>query len=99
MALLDSVAWEGKIFNGGTWTDGRGGTYPVVEPATGNELGTMGQADAEDVAEAAASAAEAQKEWAALPHTARAAVLPGARRNRGGTRSAPRPPPRSGGPR
>jgi benzaldehyde dehydrogenase (NAD) len=46
-----------------------------VEPATGKELGTMGQADAEDVAEAAASAAEAQKEWAALPHTARAAVL------------------------
>ena len=35
----------------------------------------MGNADAEDVAEAAASAAEAQKEWAALPHTARAAVL------------------------
>ena len=75
MALLDGVAWEGKVFKGGAWTDGRGGTYAVVEPATGNELGTMGQADAEDVAEAAASAAEAQKEWAALPHTARAAVL------------------------
>jgi len=75
MALLDGVAWEGKVSKGGAWTDGRGGTYAVVEPATGNELGTMGQADAEDVAEAAASAAEAQKEWAALPHTARAAVL------------------------
>src|SRR3954463_2113474 len=75
MALLDGVAWEGKVFKGGAWTDGRGGTYAVVEPATGKELGTMGQADAEDVAEAAASAAEAQKEWAALPHTARAAVL------------------------
>src|SRR3954449_3719278 len=75
MALLDGVAWEGKVFKGGAWTDGRGGTYPVVEPATGDELGTMGLADAEDVAEAAASAAEAQKEWAALPHTARAAVL------------------------
>src|SRR5919112_256741 len=75
MALLDGVAWEGKVFKGGAWTDGRGGTYAVVEPATGNELGTMGQADAEDVAEAAAFAAEAQKQWAALPHTARAAVL------------------------
>src|SRR6478736_1043352 len=75
MALLDGVAWEGKVFKGGAWTDGRGGTYAVVEPATGKELGTMGQADAEDVAEASASAAEAQKEWAALPHTARAAVL------------------------
>ena len=75
MGLLDGVAWEGKVFKGGAWTDGGGGTYAVVEPATGDELGTMGQADADDVAEAAASAAEAQKEWAALPHTARAAVL------------------------
>src|SRR6478736_776230 len=75
MALLDGVAWEGKVFKGGAWTDGRGGTYAVVEPATGKELGTMGQADADDVAESAASAAEAQREWAALPHVARAAVL------------------------
>ena len=49
MALLDGVAWEGKVSKGGAWTDGRGGTYAIVEPATGNELGTMGQADAEDV--------------------------------------------------
>jgi benzaldehyde dehydrogenase (NAD) len=75
MALLDGVAWEGKVFKGGAWTDGRGGTYAVVEPATGTELGTMGNADAEDVAEAGAAAAEAQKEWAAQPHTVRAAVL------------------------
>ena len=38
MALLEGVAWEGKVFKGGAWTEGRGGTYPVVEPATGNEL-------------------------------------------------------------
>src|SRR5690242_16335692 len=75
MALLDGVTWEGKVLKDGAWTDGRGGTYAVVEPATGNELGTMGLADAEDVAEAAVSAAQAQKEWAALPHTARSAVL------------------------
>ena len=75
MGLLDGVDWEGQVFKGGAWVEGRGGTYAVVEPATGGELGTMGNADAEDVAEAAASAAEAQREWAALPHTARAAVL------------------------
>jgi benzaldehyde dehydrogenase (NAD) len=75
MSLLDGVAWEGQVFKDGRWTEGRGGTYAVVEPATGAELGTMGNADATDVEEAAASAAEAQKEWAALPHTARAAVL------------------------
>ena len=72
MALLDGVAWEGKVFKGGAWTDGGGGTYAVVEPATGSELGTMGQADADDVAEAAASAAEAQKELGgATAHRAR----------------------------
>ena len=27
MALLDGVAWEGKVFKGGDWSDGRGGTY------------------------------------------------------------------------
>ena len=75
MGLLDGVDWEGQVFKGGGWVEGRGGTYAVVEPATGSELGTMGNADADDVAEAAASAAEAQREWAALPHTARAAVL------------------------
>src|SRR3954468_12658786 len=75
MSLLDTVDWQGAVFKGGRWQEGHGGTYAVVEPATGDELGTMGNADAEDVAEAAASAAEAQREWAALPHTARAAVL------------------------
>ncbi|MFA1549729.1 benzaldehyde dehydrogenase [Actinomadura chokoriensis] len=75
MGLLDSVAWQGNIFKNGEWTPGTGGDYAVVEPATGAELGRMGQATPEDVAEAAASAAKAQREWAALPYPARAAVL------------------------
>ncbi|MBB4774887.1 benzaldehyde dehydrogenase [Actinomadura livida] len=75
MGLLDSVDWQGNIFKNGAWTPGHGGDYAVVEPATGGELGRMGQAAPKDVAEAAASAAEAQREWAALPHPARAAVL------------------------
>ncbi|HRI97445.1 MAG TPA: aldehyde dehydrogenase family protein, partial [Nocardioides sp.] len=62
MGLLDRAGWEGQVLKGGRWSEGRGGTYAVIEPATGKELGTMGQADAEDVAEAAASAAEAQRE-------------------------------------
>ncbi|MFI6711442.1 aldehyde dehydrogenase family protein [Nonomuraea sp. NPDC050478] len=75
MALLDTIDWQGKIFKNGVWTAGHGGDYAVVEPATGAELGRMGLATPADVAEAAASAAAAQREWAALPHTARAAVL------------------------
>lgn len=75
MGLLDSVEWQGNIFKGGKWQPGRGGDYAVVEPATGAELGRMGQATAEDVAEAGRIALDAQREWAAMPHTARAAVL------------------------
>src|SRR5680860_335194 len=75
MGLLDGINWQGSIFMGGAWVHGRGGDYAVVEPATGAELGRMGRATAEDVAEAGKVALEAQKEWAALPHTARAAVL------------------------
>jgi benzaldehyde dehydrogenase (NAD) len=75
MGLLDGVDWQGKIFKNGAWTIGRGGDYPIIEPATGAQLGRMGLATAEDVAEAGVSAAAAQREWAALPHPARAAVL------------------------
>ncbi|MDH2416310.1 benzaldehyde dehydrogenase [Nocardioides sp. CER19] len=75
MGLLDSVDWQGHIFKNGVWQEGKSGAYAVIEPATGNELGQMGAASAEDVAEAAAFAADAQREWAALPFTARAAVM------------------------
>lgn len=75
MGLLDAVDWQGKIFKGGAWVPGRGGDYAVIEPATGAELGRMGAATPEDVAEAGAAAAFAQQSWAALPFTERAAVM------------------------
>jgi benzaldehyde dehydrogenase (NAD) len=74
MALLDDGAWQGKIWTG-SWTDGSGGTYDAVEPATGDTLGAVGQATPADVTSAAARAVEAQKAWAALPFEQRAAVL------------------------
>ncbi|MEV6300130.1 benzaldehyde dehydrogenase [Actinoplanes sp. NPDC051861] len=73
--LLDEKIWTGNIYIGGEWRPGRGGAYDVVEPATGEVLGRIGRAGAEDVDEAARSAAEAQKAWAATPHPARSAVL------------------------
>ncbi|GAA1969791.1 aldehyde dehydrogenase family protein [Catenulispora subtropica] len=73
--LLDETRWRDNVFLGGTWTSGGGGTIEVVEPATGGVLGAAGRASAADVAQAAASAVEAQKRWAATPHTQRAAVL------------------------
>ncbi|MEU6476449.1 benzaldehyde dehydrogenase [Streptomyces sp. NPDC047017] len=73
MALLDSGIWAKKLF-GGDWTDAAD-ARPVVEPATGDQLGTVGVATAEDVGRAAARAAKAQRGWAARAPQERAAVL------------------------
>jgi benzaldehyde dehydrogenase (NAD) len=74
MALLDELTWRGKVYLGG-WTRGSGGDAPVVEPATGEEIGRAGLAAPPDIARAAAVAAAAQPAWAATPHTERSALL------------------------
>ncbi|HXD28161.1 MAG TPA: aldehyde dehydrogenase family protein [Arthrobacter sp.] len=74
MALLDPALWDGKIYLGG-WRKGNGGTQPALEPATGETLGTIGVASADDVREASAAASAAQKDWAARKPEERAAVL------------------------
>ncbi|MEU6541423.1 benzaldehyde dehydrogenase [Streptomyces sp. NPDC047000] len=52
-----------------------GPEYTVTEPATGEALGTVTLAAAEDVAPATEIARAAQREWARAPHFVRAAVL------------------------
>ena len=74
MTLLDRSIWLGKAFSGG-WIEPGGGRAPVTEPATGNELASVGIASPADIAAAAAAAAAAQPAWAALPYTQRAAIL------------------------
>jgi benzaldehyde dehydrogenase (NAD) len=74
MTFLDSATWHGAIFSDG-WTKAEGGDYAVMEPATGHEIGRVGNANAADVARAAARAAEAQRAWAATNFEERAAVL------------------------
>jgi benzaldehyde dehydrogenase (NAD) len=74
--LLADEVWRGNIFVGGSWQPSASkASYPVIEPATGAELGRIGEAGADDVAAAAESAAQAQVAWAATPHPIRAAVL------------------------
>ena len=73
--LIDPAAFAGKIHIDGEWVVGGGGEIASLEPATGETLAMVGIADAADVARAAQGAARAQKEWAALPHPARDAVL------------------------
>lgn len=75
MTLLDEDRRPDLIFTGGAWRPGRGEIREVVEPATGDRLGEVRLATVDDVAEAARTAREAQRGWAALPHTERAAVL------------------------
>ncbi|MGH3758085.1 aldehyde dehydrogenase family protein [Actinophytocola sp.] len=72
--LLDPGTFAGSVYSGG-WATPRGGVAPIVEPATGAELGTTGVADAADVADACAGAAAAQRDWAAATYADRAAVL------------------------
>ncbi|WP_018682919.1 benzaldehyde dehydrogenase [Actinokineospora enzanensis] len=74
MALLADGAWHGKIWTG-SWTDGGGGGYQAVEPATGQQLGEVGRATPADVRAAAERAGAAQRAWATAPHEQRAAVL------------------------
>ena len=74
MTLLDATTWTGKVYVDG-WQPGGGGDLTVVEPATGNELGRLGRASTEDVARAAARAAEAQRPWASAIYQERAAVM------------------------
>jgi benzaldehyde dehydrogenase (NAD) len=65
----------GKIFTGGQWVRGGGGTRPVSNPSTGADLGDLGLASVVDVNDAVAACAEAQSAWAATPFTERARVL------------------------
>ncbi len=67
MALLDPTSWQPRPL--------KGGEHTVTEPATGEALGTVALAAAEDVAPAAEAARAAQTEWARLPHFVRAGVL------------------------
>ncbi|WP_308798063.1 aldehyde dehydrogenase family protein [Streptomyces sp. UH6] len=55
--------------------EGVGGTLDSIEPATGDVLATVGLAGVPDVARAAEGAERAQRQWAALPPSQRAAVL------------------------
>lgn len=72
--LLEDGAWLGSIWTG-EWSTGGGGTYPVMEPATGQTLGEVGRATPGDVHDAAGRAVVAQRDCAARPFAERAAVL------------------------
>lgn len=73
-SLLDDARWDSNIFTG-QWQAGGGEPIAITEPATGDSLGTAGGASVEDVHRSATAAAAAQKQWAAMKPSERAAVL------------------------
>ncbi|MDB5783490.1 benzaldehyde dehydrogenase [Caballeronia mineralivorans] len=72
--LTPTDIWSAKIYSNG-WRDPGLGTEEVTEKATGATLGEIGIASPEDVSVAAATAREAQKEWAKTPGPRRGDVL------------------------
>ena len=74
MALLDTSAFEGRIFTG-TWEDGGGEPIVVRNPSDDAELASIGSASVEQVRRAAHRAEEAQRQWYGLRPSERAAVL------------------------
>lgn len=73
-ATTSRPAWEGKIFTG-SWSVGSGAPIDVIAPATGDALASVGSATPADLDEAVATAAAAQRAWAAMTYDKRAAVL------------------------
>src|SRR3984885_10649244 len=74
MTFLKDETWNGQVYSNG-WITPEGGTAAVIEPATGQELGRIGIATPADVTRAVRKASEAQRAWAATPHTERSAIL------------------------
>ena len=64
-----------QLFVDGTWQDGTGRPFTVLDPATGATLATVAGAGPADLDRALSAAARAQPDWAATPPRTRAEVL------------------------
>ena len=72
-ALLEKV--PRGLFIGGEWVDGSAGTFPVIDPATGDTLVRIADASPEDGIRALDAAVAAQDEWAATAPRRRSDIL------------------------
>jgi len=64
-----------KAYVGGAWVNGRGGTFPVCDPATGEEIAKVADCTVDDVHTAIEAAAGAYETWRVKTVKERAAVL------------------------
>ncbi|MGD2168418.1 MAG: aldehyde dehydrogenase family protein [Gammaproteobacteria bacterium] len=65
-----------QMYIGGQWVDAEGGaTFDVMNPSTGDTCHSVADASRADTAKAIATAAAAQKDWAAMAHSERARIV------------------------
>ncbi|KAK8746640.1 hypothetical protein OTU49_017117 [Cherax quadricarinatus] len=64
-----------KAYIGGSWRAGRGGTFPVYDPATGEEITRVADCTVEDLDEAIEAASEAYSSWRHTTVKQRATLL------------------------
>ncbi|WP_198325355.1 benzaldehyde dehydrogenase [Pseudomonas alkylphenolica] len=72
--LLPAELWNEHLFTG-QWQAGQAPTTAVLEPATGTTLGTLANADADQVARSTKAAHLVQAKWFQLSYDERAAVF------------------------
>jgi len=76
MKLRDPDLLRTRAFVGGKWTDAASGaTHAIVNPATGEPIGTVPDMSAADARRAIEAASQAFPAWAALTAKERAAIL------------------------
>ncbi|GAB90833.1 aldehyde dehydrogenase [Gordonia rhizosphera] len=74
-ALSPSITERDQIYVAGAWRTGGAGSRPVLSPATGQPVGSVGVSNTDDVDAAVAAARTALTGWAGLAAAERSAVL------------------------
>ena len=76
LVLNDSSLFRQQAYIGGTWSDADNrATFPVIDPATGNALGTVPDMGAAEARRAIQAANAAWKSWRQKPAKDRSALL------------------------
>jgi succinate-semialdehyde dehydrogenase/glutarate-semialdehyde dehydrogenase len=75
LATLTGIDTPTGLLIGGQWTDGRGGSLPVTDPATEEVIAQVASGTPEDALEAVAAAYAALPGWAARPPRERGECL------------------------
>ena len=75
LASITGIAVPTALMIGGEWTGGRGGTLPVIDPATEDAVAEVASATIEDALDAVTAAHDALPGWAATPPRERGECL------------------------